>query len=307
MPEPTTPLKFIYRSVQSHDFTVLPNALLRNKALSFKARGMAAMLLSNREDWNVYAGWIEEQGTEGREAVAAAMKELEAAGYMVFAEAPRVGGKFMGGTWLVYDTPVPVDQITNKTKWREATESPPHGKPGGGESGVGKPNHGKPGDGKPTAKNNYGSEENQQKQRASSTNEAAGGGEPGLFDSAPAPETKTTPDWPRAAFRDLWNTKAPSLAAIRDISGGREKAARARYKDLGDLPSAQAFFEKIEASDFLTGRTAGHGGRIFKATFDWCLKPHNFDKIREGMYTNKPRNPTPTPNGQPPHEYKPRF
>jgi len=46
--------------------------------------------------------------------------------------------------------------------------------------------------------------------------------------------------------------------------------------------SFEDFFKRVEASDFLCGRTGRTGG--FKATFDWILKPENMFKILSGNY-----------------------
>ncbi len=40
------------------------------------------MMLSMPDDWQTYASWIEEQGTEGREALQGAFRELEQCGYL---------------------------------------------------------------------------------------------------------------------------------------------------------------------------------------------------------------------------------
>jgi hypothetical protein len=42
-------------------------------------------------------------------------------------------------------------------------------------------------------------------------------------------------------------------------------------------------FQRVERSDFLTGRTGGWGN----CCFDWVLKPTNWQKICEGNYDNK--------------------
>lgn len=55
----------------------------------------------------------------------------------------------------------------------------------------------------------------------------------------------------------------------------------------------KGYFERIEKSDFLTGRC-----NDFRATFDWILKPNNMTKILEGNYDNRTAysNPNPAPN-----------
>lgn len=72
----------IHRRKLSEHFTVLPNQLLCDKRLSFKARGLLVMMLSKPENWKTNASWIEDQATEGREALQGAFKELETFGYL---------------------------------------------------------------------------------------------------------------------------------------------------------------------------------------------------------------------------------
>jgi hypothetical protein len=94
----------IIRRKLSANFTVLPNEMLRDKRLSFKARGVLAMVLTNREDWNVTAGWLEGQGTEGRDAIRGALGELKKFGYVTF---HRVGNAATGLTdciWTFFDS-----------------------------------------------------------------------------------------------------------------------------------------------------------------------------------------------------------
>jgi hypothetical protein len=138
--------KNIFRSVLTANFTTLPNAMLRDRSLSFKARGMLAMILTNAEQWEVHQGWIVEQGTEGREAIAGAMREAEAAGYAAFSEI-RDGGRFLRCVWTFHDAPIPVSERTNRTRWKPCDEKPCDGKPS-----YGKPCHGKPCDGDPATK-----------------------------------------------------------------------------------------------------------------------------------------------------------
>ena len=47
------------------------------------------------------------------------------------------------------------------------------------------------------------------------------------------------------------------------------------------------FFEYINESDFLMGRTGQKNKRPFKASFDWIINKTNFVKIIEGNYTNR--------------------
>lgn len=156
-------MKTIFRTKHATHFTTLPNGLLRDKQLSFRARGVLAMVLSNSEEWEVTQVWLREQGAEGKEAIAASIRELEAAGYAVFDQERRGGGAFSQGVWTFYDAPVALSQRTTKTALKEPpTGLPPTGNPVGG----------KPHDGNPATKKDYQkeglSEEENQKNSAPS-------------------------------------------------------------------------------------------------------------------------------------------
>ena len=98
-------MKTIHRTKINENFTVLPNHLLRDKRLSFRARGLLCMMLSNREDWETHLSWIEEQGTEGRDAARSAMSELEQFGYLRKETLKDGNGRFKATVWVWSDTP----------------------------------------------------------------------------------------------------------------------------------------------------------------------------------------------------------
>lgn len=99
-------VKTVHRKTRLNDFTILPNRLLKDKRLSFKARGILAMMLAMPEDWQTYASWIEDQGTEGREALQSAFKELEKYGYLSRQRVlDPVTKKFTCYQWSWFDEP----------------------------------------------------------------------------------------------------------------------------------------------------------------------------------------------------------
>ena len=69
--------------IAAENFTIISNALLRDADLSFKARGLAAWMLSHRADWELTLARIAEGNGIGVDAVRSAVKELESAGYLV--------------------------------------------------------------------------------------------------------------------------------------------------------------------------------------------------------------------------------
>lgn len=67
----------IKKKQKNTNFTVIDNAVLTNSHLSFRARGILAMLLTLPEDWVVRKGWLYTQSAgEGRQAIDSAWKEL---------------------------------------------------------------------------------------------------------------------------------------------------------------------------------------------------------------------------------------
>lgn len=85
-------------------------------------------------------------------------------------------------------------------------------------------------------------------------------------------------------FRNRFNS-IKGLSPIIRLTENRKEA----ILDLGRVFSPDAIsltFDKLEASDFLTGRRPGPNGRFFRAGFDWLVKTDNFARILEGVYDN---------------------
>ena len=58
-------------------FGVIPNELLNNPNVSFKAKGLYAFIQSKPDDWDFSAERIATQTSDGRDAIRSALKELE--------------------------------------------------------------------------------------------------------------------------------------------------------------------------------------------------------------------------------------
>lgn len=102
----------IRRSKPVDNFTIIPNAVLRDDRLSYCARGVLAELLSRSSGWETNADALSERARrhrgdivgEGRRGLRAAFRELEVAGYMVRRKEKGEKGRFV--TVLeVYDVP----------------------------------------------------------------------------------------------------------------------------------------------------------------------------------------------------------
>lgn len=83
-------------------FTQIPNEWLRDTHLSFKARGVLAMIMSHREGWSLSINSIASQNQEGKDAIRSAIQELETAGYLHRTQINE-GGKFGEAVWVTQD------------------------------------------------------------------------------------------------------------------------------------------------------------------------------------------------------------
>ncbi|TFC59443.1 MULTISPECIES: helix-turn-helix domain-containing protein [unclassified Cryobacterium] len=68
-------------------FVQLPNAWMRDKRLSRRARGLLAELMTHKVGWNINQSSLQEAGPEGREALSSAVKELRECGYLTIQQA----------------------------------------------------------------------------------------------------------------------------------------------------------------------------------------------------------------------------
>lgn len=117
----------IHRSHPDEQFTIIPNATLRDHRLSAVARSVLMDLLSHSEKWetNADAIWRQvqrirgEKVGEGRRAYRAAFAELEKYGYMVRRTVRGQRGRFITELEL-YDTPGHKDDGTKTSAQDDA-------------------------------------------------------------------------------------------------------------------------------------------------------------------------------------------
>ncbi|QKY79987.1 helix-turn-helix DNA binding domain protein [Gordonia phage Clawz] len=86
-------------------FTIIDNSLLNDKAMSFRARGVLAYLLSKPTGWKVSAERLSSEAKEGRDAMRTALNEIEAAGYLVRRRWRDPVSKQWRSTQTIYDEP----------------------------------------------------------------------------------------------------------------------------------------------------------------------------------------------------------
>ena len=97
--------------------------------------------------------------------------------------------------------------------------------------------------------------------------------------------------YPYQGIADLWNEVCVSLPRLKTLSDNRRKKIRCRLDEFKVeteeqmLEATRSLFERVQASDFLTGRQPNKTG--WTATFDWLFdNGSNWVKVQEGNYDN---------------------
>lgn len=84
----------IIRVQKNKNYTTVSNYFIRDKNLSYKAKGLMCEMLSLSDDWKITTEWLITQSSDGKDAVRSGLKELEAAGYLVISHGHDQDGKF---------------------------------------------------------------------------------------------------------------------------------------------------------------------------------------------------------------------
>ena len=97
----------VFRIERTRDYTVMSNHHLRNANLSLKAKGLLSMMLSLPEDWNYTTRGLAKICKEGVDAIGAALRELEQAGYIVRHQKRDKSGRITDTEYVIYEQPQP--------------------------------------------------------------------------------------------------------------------------------------------------------------------------------------------------------
>ena len=102
----------VFRIERTRDYTVMSNHHLRNANLSLKAKGLLSMMLFLPEDWNYTTRGLAKICKEGVDAIGAALRELEAAGYIVRHKLRDRQGRISDTEYVIYEQPQPKNPDT---------------------------------------------------------------------------------------------------------------------------------------------------------------------------------------------------
>ena len=98
----------VFRVEKNRGYTVMSSHHLRNKDLSLKAKGLLSQMLSLPEDWDFTLKGLSLINREQIDAIRAAVRELEQAGYIVRSRERDSQGRLRGADYIIYEQPQPV-------------------------------------------------------------------------------------------------------------------------------------------------------------------------------------------------------
>ena len=87
--------QYIIKKAVTENFTIVPNDILQDERLSFKATGLLVYLLGLPDHWKIHAKELETRKKDGRESIASGMKELEDAEYLLRVKRHDESGHFV--------------------------------------------------------------------------------------------------------------------------------------------------------------------------------------------------------------------
>src|SRR5262245_11607550 len=94
----------IFRPPRCERYTTIATRAIEDVSLSFRARAIQLYLLSKRDDWRTTSTQLAAATTEGRDAIRAALRELETAGYLERTKRRTAGGQWCTET-VVHESP----------------------------------------------------------------------------------------------------------------------------------------------------------------------------------------------------------
>lgn len=205
-----------FRTLPQRDYAIIRNEALRDPRLSLKAKGALAMMLSFPPDWTYRQTHLETLSADGRDALRAAIRELEDLGYIRREQQHAEHGRFARVDYVVGDIPT-----------------------ADGFSGDGKPGDGLSGDGKPATTKTEGTKTELTKtERPSSPTSPNGDTSLQVRKEVEARKPTRQPDIQQVV--DAYNTHRGPLPAVQTLNDWRTRKIRGLIRDLGSAKEATA-------------------------------------------------------------------
>ena len=115
----------VFRVEKNHNYTVMSNYHLRDTRLTLKSIGLLSKMLSLTDEWDYTTRGLAAICKEGVDAIGGALRELEAAGYIVRHQLRDKQGRISDTEYVIYEQPQPKNPDTPQPD----TASPDTGNP----------------------------------------------------------------------------------------------------------------------------------------------------------------------------------
>ena len=118
----------VFRVEKTKDYTVMSNYHLKDKTITLKAKGLLSQMLSLPESWNYTLEGLAQLNKEKIDAIRAAVKELETAGYIERSRERDSKGRLGDTIYTIFEQPKP-PTLENPTLDNPTLEKPTQEKP----------------------------------------------------------------------------------------------------------------------------------------------------------------------------------
>lgn len=120
----------VFRVERTHDYTVMSNHHLKNRALSLKAKGLLSLMLSLPDDWDYTLQGLAHISLEKVDAIRKAITELENEGYISRTRERDEQGKLRGTEYIIREQPISEKpMLENPTLENPTLDKPTQAKP----------------------------------------------------------------------------------------------------------------------------------------------------------------------------------
>ena len=144
----------VFRVERTHDYTVMSNHHLKNRALSLKAKGLLSLMLSLPDDWDYTLQGLAHISLEKVDAIRKAITELENEGYITRTRERDEQGRLRGTEYIIREQPISEKPtLENPILGKPTLDKPTQAKPTLENPILGKPTLDKPTQAKPTLEN----------------------------------------------------------------------------------------------------------------------------------------------------------
>lgn len=96
----------ILRVEKQKDFTTIDNRYVRDKRLSWQAKGLLVYILTLPDNWKIYPEELRKHATDGISATRSALKELRDHGYLELKRIIDERGKVVSWEYLIHESPI---------------------------------------------------------------------------------------------------------------------------------------------------------------------------------------------------------